>query len=41
MAAGNATASRPLVASLFVASCVLSIVSWYRTEQGMALYLSP
>jgi len=41
MAAGNATASRPLVASLFVASCLLSIVSWYTTEQGMALYLSP
>jgi hypothetical protein len=41
MAAGHATASRPLVASLFVASCLLSIVSWYTTEQGMALYLSP
>src|SRR5438552_3071563 len=40
-AAGNTTASRPLVASLFVASCLLSIVSWYTTEQGMALYLSP
>ncbi len=25
---------------LFVASCLLSIVSWYTTEQGMALYLS-
>jgi hypothetical protein len=41
MAAGHATASRPLVVSLFVASCLLSIVSWYTTEQGMALYLSP
>ena len=41
MAAGHASASRPLVASLFVASCLLSIVSWYTTQQGMALYLSP
>jgi hypothetical protein len=29
------------VASLFVASCLLSVVSWYTTQQGMALYLSP
>lgn len=27
--------------ALFVASCLLSVVSWYTTEQGMALYLSP
>src|SRR5262249_29237175 len=40
-AAGRASVSRPLVASLFVASCLLSVVSWYTTEQGMALYLSP
>jgi len=32
---------RPLVAGLFVSSALLSIVSWYTTEQGMALYLSP
>jgi hypothetical protein len=38
-AAGN-TISRPMVKGLFVASCLLSIVSWYTTEQGMALYLS-
>src|SRR5947207_15189373 len=33
--------SRPIVKALFVATCLLSIVSWYTTEQGMALYLSP
>ena len=38
---GAARASRPLVALLFVASCLLSVVSWYTTQQGMALYLSP
>ena len=39
---GGATAlGRPLVASLFVSSALLSIVSWYTTQQGMALYLSP
>src|SRR5437773_9636415 len=32
---------RPIVAGLFVASCLLSVVSWYTTQQGMALYLSP
>jgi len=32
---------RPLVAGLFVSSALLSVVSWYTTEQGMALYLSP
>ena len=36
-----ASASRALVGSLFVASCLLSIVSWYTTQQGMALNLSP
>lgn len=39
---GSAAAvGRPLVASLFVSSLLLSIVSWYTTQQGMALYLSP
>jgi hypothetical protein len=33
--------SRPMVKALFVASCLLSIVSWYTTQQGMALYLAP
>jgi hypothetical protein len=33
--------SRPMVGALFVASCLLSIVSWYTTQQGMALYLAP
>lgn len=38
---GNRTgATRPMVTGLFIASCLLSIVSWYTTEQGMALYLS-
>jgi len=32
--------ARPLVAGLFVASCLLSIVSWYTTWRGMALYLA-
>src|SRR5262252_4746470 len=32
---------RPIVAGLFLSSCLLSIVSWYTTQQGMALYLSP
>jgi hypothetical protein len=36
--ASNVT--RPMVKGLFVATCLLSIVSWYTTEQGMALYLS-
>src|SRR5436853_6854730 len=31
---------RPIVAGLFISSCLLSIVSWYTTQQGMALYLS-
>ena len=32
---------RSMVKGLFVSSCLLSIVSWYTTQQGMALYLSP
>lgn len=32
---------QPMVKALFFATCLLSIVSWYTTEQGMALYLSP
>lgn len=32
--------ARPLVMGLFAASCLLSVVSWYTTQQGMALYLS-
>ena len=39
--AGPAAVSRPLVACLFVSSVLLSVVSWYTTQQGMALYLSP
>jgi hypothetical protein len=38
---GPAAVSRPLVACLFVSSVLLSVVSWYTTQQGMALYLSP
>jgi hypothetical protein len=30
-----------MVKALFVTTCLLSIVSWYTTEQGMALYLAP
>jgi hypothetical protein len=36
----SADVTRPIVKSLFVASCLLSVVSWYTTQQGMALYLS-
>ncbi|HTM51744.1 MAG TPA: hypothetical protein VL285_23780 [Bryobacteraceae bacterium] len=32
---------RPIVGGLFLSSCLLSVVSWYTTQQGMALYLSP
>jgi len=32
--------TRPMVKALFVTTCMLSVVSWYTTEQGMALYLS-
>jgi hypothetical protein len=40
-AAGSAVdVTRPMVKALFVASCLLSIVSWYTTQEGMALYLS-
>jgi hypothetical protein len=31
---------RPIVAGLFLSSCLLSIVSGYTTQQGMAIYLS-
>ena len=31
---------RPIVQVLFLASCLLSIVSFYTTQQGMGLYLS-
>lgn len=33
-------ATRPMVKGLFLSTCLLSIVSWYTTQQGMALYLS-
>jgi hypothetical protein len=36
----SADVTRPMVKALFVTTCLLSIVSWYTTEQGMALYLS-
>ena len=32
--------TRPIVLGLFVSTCLLSIVSWYTTYRGMALYLS-
>lgn len=32
--------SRLIVKALFLSSCLLSIVSWYTTQQGMALYLN-
>ncbi|HEX5226597.1 MAG TPA: hypothetical protein VFW44_02760 [Bryobacteraceae bacterium] len=32
--------SRPMVQALFAASCLLSVVSWYTTFEGMRLYLS-
>ncbi|MEZ5401246.1 MAG: hypothetical protein R2729_16365 [Bryobacteraceae bacterium] len=32
--------AKPIVRALFVASCLLSLVSYYTTQQGMALYLS-
>jgi hypothetical protein len=38
---GFAAVSRPMVQALFVASCLLSAVSWYTTYEGMRLYLSP
>jgi hypothetical protein len=36
----SSNVTRPMVKALFVTTCLLSIVSWYTTEQGMALYLS-
>src|SRR5580704_6520327 len=36
----SAEVTRPMVKGLFAATCLLSTVSWYTTEQGMALYLS-
>jgi hypothetical protein len=41
LSSSGSSASKPLVIALFLASCLLSLVSWYTTEQGMALYLSP
>lgn len=38
---GHEGLGRALVGALFVSSALLSIVSWYTTQQGMALYLSP
>lgn len=38
--ADPASVSRPMVKILFIASCLLSIVSWYTTFEGMRLYLS-
>jgi len=32
--------TRPMVKALFVASCLLSIVSWYTTQEGMVLFSS-
>lgn len=32
--------SRSMVVAIFFSTCLLSIVSWYTTYQGMALYLS-
>lgn len=32
--------ARPIVQTLFVATCLLSVVSFYTTQQGMGLYLS-
>lgn len=37
----TAGVNRAIVKALFVASILLSVVSWYTTQQGMALYLSP
>lgn len=36
----SASVNRPIVQGLFAASCLLSIVSWYTTFEGMRLYLS-
>ncbi len=32
--------TRPMVKALFIASCLLSLVSWYTTFEGMRLYLA-
>jgi hypothetical protein len=40
MPQATADVTRPMVKGLIIATCLLSIVSWYTTEQGMALYLS-
>ncbi len=37
---GDGGLARPIVKGLFVATCLLSVVSYYTTQQGMALYLS-
>ncbi len=37
----TSSSSPLLVQGLFVSTCFLSVVSWYTTYQGMALYLSP
>jgi hypothetical protein len=39
-AATTGHVTRPIVLGLFVSTCLLSIVSWYTTYRGMALYLS-
>ena len=36
----SAGLTRPMVKALFVASCLLAVVSWYTTFEGMRLYLS-
>src|SRR5215831_3372547 len=36
----DSSLTRFIVAGLFISSCLLSIVSWYTTQQGMALYLA-
>ncbi len=36
----HAAGSRSMVVAIFFSTCLLSIVSWYTTYQGMALYLS-
>ena len=38
--AASRRVARPIVIGLFVATCLLSIVSWFTTYRGMALYLS-
>ena len=41
LASPAAATNRPIVILLFLATCLLSIVSYFTTQQGMALYLSP